>query len=240
MVKKDKRPTFYILTRTGNGGSKRSLLRRRALRVANHFPSSGEDCVMKSWRKLLASLTQCLYTRQVLSEVGDHVGFLEVSPGLTIFQQVHNQRQAWKSSHDLHYKPKVVVNCTFPAFNVVQINKVNGRFSESSPDGCLLIPVYSDIAGQFTFARVRVCICVSGVVRTPRLVGRKWVSTRYRSDPQVAKRAPGRERFRVVETMPPYLQNTFTIERLQRLLGRSQRSSSSTLHSRLASSSLTC
>lgn len=34
---------------------------------------------MRNWRKSLASLTQCLYTRQVLSEVGDHFGFLEVS-----------------------------------------------------------------------------------------------------------------------------------------------------------------
>lgn len=133
MVKKDKRPTFYILTRAGNGGSKRSLLRRRALRVANHFRKSGEDYAMKSWRKSLASLTQCLYTRQVLSEVGGHVSFLEVSLGLMIFQQVHNQRQAWKSSHDLHYKAKVIGNCTYLAFNVVQINKVNESCSESQP-----------------------------------------------------------------------------------------------------------
>lgn len=78
MRKKGKRSTFYILTKAGNGEFKRSLLRRRALRVANHFLSSGEDCVMKNWRKSPASLTQYLYTRQVLSEVGDHFGFLEV------------------------------------------------------------------------------------------------------------------------------------------------------------------
>ena len=72
MVKKDRRSTFYILTKVGNGGSKRSLFPRKALRVANHFPSNGEDCVMKSWRKSLVFLIRCLYTRQVLLEVGDH------------------------------------------------------------------------------------------------------------------------------------------------------------------------
>ena len=34
---------------------------------------------MKTWRKSPVSLTQCLYTRQVLSEVGNHVDFLEIS-----------------------------------------------------------------------------------------------------------------------------------------------------------------
>jgi hypothetical protein len=80
MEKKDKRSTSYIPTKVENGEFKRSLLRRRALRVASHFPSSGEGCVMKSWRKSPAFLTRCLYTRQGLSEVGGHVSFVEVSP----------------------------------------------------------------------------------------------------------------------------------------------------------------
>ena len=104
--------------------------------------------------------------------------------GLMIFQQVHNQRQAWKSSHDLHYKPKLVGNCTYLAFNVVQINKVNESPSESPPDGCLLISAYPDIAGQPTITRVRVYICVAGVVHAPRLVGQKWVSTRIEATPK--------------------------------------------------------
>lgn len=101
----------------------------------------------------------------------------ELRARLIIFQQVHNQRQAWKSSHDLHYKPKLVGNCTYLAFNVFRINKVNETPSESPPDGCLLISAYPDIAGQSTSARVGVYLCVSGVVHAPRLVGRKWVST---------------------------------------------------------------
>ena len=75
MVKKEKRSIFYILTKVGNGGFKRSLLRLRALRVADRFPNSGGDCVMRSWRKSLAFLTQCLSTHPVSSEVGDHVCF---------------------------------------------------------------------------------------------------------------------------------------------------------------------
>jgi len=72
MVKKDKRPIFSILTKAGSGGSKRSLFPRRALRVANHSPSNGEDCVMKSCQKSLVFLIQCSYTHQDLLEVGDH------------------------------------------------------------------------------------------------------------------------------------------------------------------------
>lgn len=71
---------------------------------------------MRSWRKSLVFLTQCLYTHLVLSEVRAHVCFLEcgLADGLIDdpfhqHQQVHNQKQAWKSLRDLRWSHELVV-----------------------------------------------------------------------------------------------------------------------------------
>src|SRR5258708_4497552 len=76
VVKKGRRSIFYIRTKVENGGFKRFLFPLRAMRVAKHCRSHGEDCVTKSWGKSPAFLTRSLYTRQDLLEVGNHVLFV--------------------------------------------------------------------------------------------------------------------------------------------------------------------
>lgn len=102
----------------------------------------------------------------------------------------------------MHYKPKLVGDCTYLAFNIVQINKVNEAFLESAPDGCLLISSYPHIAGQPTLACARVCVCVASVVHTPDSWAGSGSPLANRSEPPSCEARPGPERFRIVETMP--------------------------------------